>query len=81
MPQNGCHKREEFDWNLTNVSEKSCPVQFFDSDINLVFKVFNDKKDLKILPYSGGTLEQPCLLMDAVNIVEKVWEQHQKTSK
>jgi len=81
MPPKGCHSKEEVDWNLKNVSEKSCPVQFFDNSINIIFKVFNEKQDSKTLPYSGGSLEQPCLLMNAVEIVEKVWVQHQKTSK
>jgi len=80
MPQKGCHSNSYADWNLTGVSMKSCPVQLFSRETNLLFKVVNDFEKSGVMPYSGGSLEQPCRLINAVDIVRNLCQQL-KTSK
>lgn len=79
MPAGGCKSEFEIDWNLNGVESKECPVTFIDENINLVFKVFNDYSFKNNMPYSGGVLEQPCLLMNAVDLVEREWQETQKS--
>jgi len=79
MPSGGCHREVEFDWNMKGVSSKDCPVQLIDSRMNMLFRVFNDYEFRGVLPYEGGSLSQPCLLMGAIDVVGRVWNEHRRS--
>jgi len=77
LVEHKCIREYEFDWNLKNVQAKECPVLSMDDSINTLFKCFNDYEFRHILPYGGGGMSQPCLLMNGIDIVGKVWQDHQ----
>jgi len=79
MPSGGCHKPVDFDWNVKGVSSRDCPVQLIDTRMNMLFRIFNDYEFRSVLPYDGGSLNQPCLLMDAIDVVGSVWSEHRRS--
>jgi len=74
-----CIRDYEFDWNLTSVSSKSCPVLDMSGEMNTLFQCFNDYEFRHILPYDGGGLGQPCLLMHGISIVGSVWDEYNES--
>jgi len=64
MPEKGCHGLDEW---VTGYETDCCPVMYV-GDFALAFEAhrFIDKA----LPYSGGSLEQPVAMMEAIGIIE-----------
>ena len=65
-----CTMPEPTEWNqCEGIETEVCPVRFYDAaELAIAGHVF--KRD-GILPRSGGWQEQPALLMDGIEIVDR----------
>ena len=70
MPSGGCHGEDE--WVSDAISDR-CPVMFM-GDYVLAFDAYRYIE--QSLPYSGGSMEQPIAMMQAIDIVRNVSDTH-----
>ena len=70
MPLGGCHGYDEW---VSGVFTDRCPVMFID-EYALAFEAYSHID--KSLPYSGGSLEQPVAMMQAIGIIGAIYNEH-----
>lgn len=58
----------------------TCPCQFYNNDIQILLQLVGQRKQ-GVLPFSGGYLEQPAILMDAIDYVERLLNNYQEKER
>ena len=69
MPDGGCIESTPWE-KIEGIIDYACPVVHLHEYIQL-FEVYEWIQD-RILPYEGGVLQQPTLLMEYINLIRSV---------
>lgn len=70
MPSGGCVADHPTEW-LQGLFDYVCPVVYL-HEYHQVFEAFEWLERDRILPYAGGFLEQPFLIMEYITLIRKV---------
>ena len=70
MPPGGCVSDNPTEWIQGQIDEV-CPVVYL-HEYHQIFEAFEWLDKDRILPYDGGFLEQPYLIMEYINLIRKV---------
>jgi hypothetical protein len=70
MPERGCVADHPTEW-IQGLFDCVCPVVYL-HEYHQVFEAFEWLERDRILPYSGGFLEQPFLIMEYITPIRKV---------
>jgi len=70
MPSGGCVGENEW---VSEVITDRCPVMYI-GDWSMAFDAYRYID--KALPYSGGSLEQPIAMMQAIDIIGEIYDIH-----
>ena len=70
MPDGGCTTAAPTEW-LQGLFDTVCPVGYL-HEYGQVFEAYEWFAIDRILPYSGGRLEQPFLIMQYINLIRSV---------
>ena len=70
MPQGGCVEPVPTEW-IQGQFDPVCPVVHLHK-YHQVFETYEWIERDRILPYAGGSLEQPFLIMEYITLIRKV---------
>lgn len=70
MPQGGCAEDRPIEW-IQGLFDYVCPVVYL-HEYHQVFEAYEWFNKERILPYSGGFLEQPFLIMEYITLIRSV---------
>jgi hypothetical protein len=70
MPEGGCQTATPTEW-IDNIFDYVCPVVYL-HEYHQVFEAFEWFTIDKVLPYGGGRLEQPFLIMEYITLIRSV---------
>ena len=70
MPSGGCVEDEPWE-KIEGIVDHTCPVVYL-HEYHQVFEAYQWFANDRILPYSGGRLEQPYLIMQYIDLIRSV---------
>ena len=70
MPEGGCSEPAPIEW-ISGLFDYVCPVVYL-HEYHQIFEAYQWYTQEKILPYGGGFLEQPFLIMQYINLIRSV---------
>ena len=70
MPDGGCSTAAPTEW-LANMFDTTCPVVYL-HEYGQIFDAYEWFTIDRILPYAGGRLEQPFLIMQYLTLIRSV---------
>ena len=73
MPLDGCYNEKEWE-KIEGIYANHCPVYYL-NEYSQVFEVYEWLTHERILPYEGGLLQQPYLLMQYIRFIRSLLRQ------
>ena len=70
MPSGGCIESQPWE-KIEGIIDYACPVVYL-HEYHQVFEAYQWFVNDRILPYSGGRLEQPYLIMQYIDLIRSV---------
>ena len=70
MPSGGCVESEPWE-KIEGIIDTSCPVMYL-QEYHQVFEAYDWFVTERILPYGGGIIEQPYLIMQYIKLIRSV---------
>lgn len=59
-----------------------CPIHYYSNDLSTLRYLYENYKHKNILPFNGSPIEQPKMLIDAINMIDRfLYYRHEIESK